>query len=227
MNLIEGIKKYKTKSFMEAVIAGCAMIAYADGLLQSEEIAKLMDYFRIDERLRLFDTTQVLETFNNFIGDFEFDLRLGKEKALRAIRKINKNPEEARLLILVCCAIGKSDGFFSESEKKAIREICMILGLNPAEFNLDKSVSDYQKLTDIEIIKPIEPVIPKSEPKQPQMPDWMKKPPSHHRSPQDNMPEWMRKPPKKDSTKPITQEKPPDSSKDKQTNPNMPEWMRK
>jgi len=135
-SLAEGVKKFKNKKFMEATVAGCAMVAFADGSVKPEEKAKMAGFIQRDESLKVFDMNEVIDTFEKIVKGFEFDLQIGKAEALRTIGKIKKNSEEARLLVRVCCAVGTSDGDFSDAEKNVVIEICRELELNPDEFGL-------------------------------------------------------------------------------------------
>ncbi|MDE7064916.1 MAG: TerB family tellurite resistance protein, partial [Desulfovibrionaceae bacterium] len=57
-------------------------------------------------------------------------------ECLQVISRLKKRPDEARLVIRVCCAIGAADGNFDDDEKAVVREICAELGQNPADFQL-------------------------------------------------------------------------------------------
>ncbi|QTA91194.1 tellurite resistance TerB family protein [Desulfonema magnum] len=135
-NLTEGVKKFRNKNFMEATVAGCAIVAFANGIVKPEEKAKMAGFIRRSEALNVFDMSQVITAFEKYVQSFEFDLQIGKAEALRTISKIRKNSDEARLLIRVCSAIGAADGDFDEDEKQVVREICQELGLDPNEFGL-------------------------------------------------------------------------------------------
>jgi tellurite resistance protein TerB len=135
--LQDEVKKFKNKDFMEATVAGCAMVAFADGVVKSEEKAKMAGFIQRNDALKIFDLSKVISTFDKYVQGFEFDYSIGKGEALKAISKIKKNPEEARLLVRVCCAIGASDGDFDPAEKRTVSEICRELGLNPGEFGLE------------------------------------------------------------------------------------------
>jgi len=134
--LAEGVKKFQSKSFMEAVTAGCAMVAVADGVVSPEEKRKMATFIQNNDALKVYDITQVLASFDKFIGLMDIDIHIGKGEALKVISKLKKNTEQSRLLIRVCCAIGASDGTFDDGEKAIVREICTELGLNPSEFGI-------------------------------------------------------------------------------------------
>lgn len=132
----ESITRFKNKDFLEAVVAGCALVAAADGKISDQEKATMAGFIQRDEALKVFDMSEVIASFNKFIAHFEFNAMVGKAEAFKAVHKIKANAEAARLLIRVCCAIGMADGDFGESEKAAVREMCVELGLNPADFGL-------------------------------------------------------------------------------------------
>lgn len=228
---------------MEAVAAASAMVASADGLVRPEETAKLIDYLRIEESLKIFDPVEVYETFEKYIEKFEFDSRVGREKALKAIQKIENNSEEARMVVFVSCAIGSADDDFGNNQRLAVREICRVLGLNPEQFSLNLKApkpEDFPKSA-----KPSRPRHSKTG----KIPEWMQNPPGvpsqQNKIKKDkNMPEWMKNPPEiknpkiqnpkiqnRENTKkqdmPQWMNNPSKIIKQHKENKNLPDWMRK
>jgi tellurite resistance protein TerB len=130
------VSKIKNKQFLESVLAGTVVVAYADGTVSSEEKTKLMGFIRNNELLSVYDTDVVINGFNKFMSKYEFDRGIGEMECLAVVGKLKGKEPEARLLVRVCCAISAADGDFDESEKKAVRSICSELGLNPADFDL-------------------------------------------------------------------------------------------
>ncbi len=130
------VGKFKNRSFMEATAAACAMIAAADGEVSSSEKQKMSGFISNSPELKVFNMTDVIAAFNDSVGKFEFDFQIGQAEALKTISKIKGNDGAARLLVRVACAIGASDGNFDEKEKAACRQICLELGLAPADFEL-------------------------------------------------------------------------------------------
>ncbi len=135
-NLTDEVKRFKNRNFMEAAVAGCAMVAFADGIVKPEEKAKMAGFIQRNDALKIFDISEVIKSFDKYVKGFEFDMIIGKGEALKTVGKIKKNSDEARLLVRVCCAIGAADGDFDSSEKGVVREICNELGLIPSEFGL-------------------------------------------------------------------------------------------
>lgn len=134
-SLSQEMGRYKNRELMEGILAGCALVAAADGGISSEEKQKMLGFVQNSDALRVYETSQVVDTFQRFVGKFEFDFSLGKAEAMKTLAKVKKT-DEARLLVRVCCAIGASDGHFDEKEKQVVREICRELHLAPADFDL-------------------------------------------------------------------------------------------
>jgi tellurite resistance protein TerB len=135
----DAITRFKNKEFMHAIVAGCALVAAADGEISTAEKQKMVGFIQRTDELKVFEMTEVIVQFNKFAEGFEFDAFIGKAEALKAISSLRNNPEAARLLIRVCSAIGMADGDFSPSEQAVVIEMCQELQLNPAEFNLTSS----------------------------------------------------------------------------------------
>lgn len=135
-NLKDQVKKYKNKDLMDAIVAGCAVVSVADGTVSAEEKQKMAGFLGRSEDLKVFNMTEVIDRFNHFSGNMDFDIMVGKQEALRAISKFNGKPEIGRVIVGVCCAVASSDNNFDEQEKAVVRDICNVLGLSPSEFSL-------------------------------------------------------------------------------------------
>lgn len=130
------VGKFRNREFMEACVAGCALVSVADGSVNAAEKQKMMKFIQQSDELKVFDTKEVIDFFNKVNGNFDFDFEIGKAEALKVIGKLRSKPEAARLMIRVCCAIGNSDGSFDAKEKQAVREICNDLGIPADGFDL-------------------------------------------------------------------------------------------
>jgi len=134
--MAEEISKYKNREFMEAVVAGCALVAAADGDISASEKQKMIGFIQNSDELKVFDMTLVIDTFSKICGKFEFDAAIGKAEALKLIGKLRSKTDAARLLVRVCCAVGNADGTFDSDEQAACRTICNELNLSPSDFDL-------------------------------------------------------------------------------------------
>jgi tellurite resistance protein TerB len=134
--LTSEVARFKNREFMEAVVAGCALVAAADGEINPEEKRKMIGFIQHSDELKVFDLGEVIDTFNRVTDKFAFDQTLGRAEALRLTGKLRSKPDAARLMVRVCCAVGSADGQFDQDERIACRLICEELDLNPADFDL-------------------------------------------------------------------------------------------
>lgn len=130
------VGKFRNREFMEACVAGCALVAAADGNIDSSEKQKMMKFIQQSDELKVFETKDVIAFFNKIVENFEFDNEIGKAEALKVIGKLRSKPDAARLMVRVCVAIGSADGSFDDKEKQVVREICRDLGVPTEDFGL-------------------------------------------------------------------------------------------
>jgi len=128
--------KYKNKDFLNAAMAGSALIAMADGSISSTEKQKMIKFIESNDALSIFTTSDVIKAFQDFVGQLEFDKDIGEAKAYQAIGKMKSNTEASRLLVRMIISIASSDGLFDNDEKKIAFKIAKELGINPSEFEL-------------------------------------------------------------------------------------------
>lgn len=128
--------KFKNKEFLEAAMAGSALIAMADGTISSEEKQKMIRFIENHDALSIFTTSDVIKAFQDFVGQIEFDKDIGEAKAFLAIGKMKSNNEAGRLLVRMIIAIASSDGNFDAQEQEVAAKVAKELALNPAEFGL-------------------------------------------------------------------------------------------
>jgi tellurite resistance protein TerB len=129
--------KYKNQDFLNASMAGSALIAMADGSISSEEKQKMVKFIESHDALSIFTTNDVIKAFQDYVAQIEFDKDIGEAKAYQALGKMKSKPEAARLLIRMTIAIASADGNFDALEKKIAIKICKELGINPSEFELE------------------------------------------------------------------------------------------
>ena len=128
--------KFKNKDFLNAAMAGSALIAMADGSISSEEKQKMIKFIESNDALSIFTTSDVIKAFQDFVGQLEFDRDIGEAKAYQAIGKMKSNSEASRLLVRMIIAIASSDGNFDAAEKKIAVKIAKELAIAPSEFEL-------------------------------------------------------------------------------------------
>ncbi|MEQ1635868.1 MAG: TerB family tellurite resistance protein [Methylococcales bacterium] len=128
--------KFKNKDFLNAAMAGSALIAMADGSISSEEKQKMIKFIENNDALSVFTTSDVIKAFQDFVGQLEFDKDVGEAKAYEALGKMKSNEAASRLLVRMIIAIASADGNFDAQEKKIAVKIITELRLSAAEFEL-------------------------------------------------------------------------------------------
>ena len=128
--------KFKNKDFLNAAMAGSALVAMADGSISPEEKQKMIKFIESNDALSIFTTSDVIKAFQDFVGQLEFDKDIGEAKAYQAIGKMKSNTEASRLLIRMIISIASSDGLFDNDEKKVAVKIAKELAIDPSEFEL-------------------------------------------------------------------------------------------
>ncbi|SJM95768.1 tellurite resistance TerB family protein [Crenothrix polyspora] len=128
--------KFKNKDFLNAAMAGSALIAMADGSISSEEKQKMIKFIESNDTLSIFTTSDVIKAFQDFVNKLEFDKDIGEASAYQALGKMKSNAQAARLLVRMIIAIASSDGNFDDMEKKVAVKIAKELAIDPAEFEL-------------------------------------------------------------------------------------------
>jgi len=128
--------KYKNKDFLNAAMAGSALIAMADGSVSAEEKQKMIKFIESNDALSIFPTSDVIKAFQEFVSQLEFDKDIGEAKVFQALGKMKSNVDASRLLVRMIIAVASSDGNFDANEKVVAGKISRELGINPSEFEL-------------------------------------------------------------------------------------------
>ncbi|AGX41670.1 TerD family protein [Clostridium saccharobutylicum] len=128
------VNRYLDNDFVEALVAGSALVAMADGVIEYSERERLINYFKTSQEMKHIDTNMVLSKFDCYTQKLQRDFMMGKAELLRIIAKMRTKLDAARFVVRLCCTIGLADGEFSNIEKQVIGEICKELNLNTSEF---------------------------------------------------------------------------------------------
>lgn len=126
----------ETEQLLESVMAGCAVVAYADGKVVAEERERMMSLIHRFEPLRTFDHTLLDYAFETATRGFESDRYEGERKALFVVSRLRRRRRHATMLLKICQAIASADGFVDPREWHALVRLCKSLDLNPAAFDL-------------------------------------------------------------------------------------------
>ena len=121
---------------MDAVVAGCAMVAQADGWVTADEQKRMIDRMRKSPSVAFFGTDDVLVLFEALNLRFDRDLDDGEATAEVAVARLRGQPGPSRLLIETACSVAAADGGFDAEEREVILRLCRLLNLDPGHYDL-------------------------------------------------------------------------------------------
>lgn len=130
------VHRARNEYLMDGIVAGCALVAYADGWVTDKERDRMLALLRGFEPVKAFGLTDVETTFEALTARFAADLEDGERAALTAVACIKGVGDYPALLVETCCAIADADGGFDAEERSAAIRICEVLGIDPTTFGL-------------------------------------------------------------------------------------------
>ncbi|WP_067460362.1 tellurite resistance TerB family protein [Actinomadura macra] len=134
--LLSKKNELQSATFRDASMAMCALVAAADGSVDPSERQRTASLIASNDVLKNFPADVLQQRFNDNVSKLTADFAFGKVSVLQDIAKTKKKPTEARAVIQIGIIIGGADGHFDDSEKAVVREACLAVGLDPAEFEL-------------------------------------------------------------------------------------------
>lgn len=131
----QSANKYNGKTdFLEAVSAGCALIAAADGDIEKSERNEATKLITKNKTLSAaFSSGQIKKAL-----DHAFDLadsRSGKLSLKREIREVlDHHADWAEDIMVKCVEIAYADGEVEKAEEKVLNELSELLGVDYKQF---------------------------------------------------------------------------------------------
>lgn len=135
LNAKAAAKKIENKDLMEAIIAGCVLVAFADGELEPSEEKSLADMIQANENLRHFGT-EIGATIERFVTQMRASKHLGKIKIMRELGDVKNNPRDAEEVFANMVTIAEADGEVEPEELKVLKEVGSVLGIRLADFGI-------------------------------------------------------------------------------------------
>ncbi|MTD16336.1 Tellurite resistance TerB [Nakamurella sp. YIM 132087] len=128
--------QFKNKEFAAGSMAMCALIAAADGSIDPQERQKTAALIMSNDVLSIFPPAELQQKFDFYCSKLASDYDFGKVEAIATIGKLKSKADQARAVIQIGIIIGGADGNFDEHERRAVKEACFAVNINPAEFDL-------------------------------------------------------------------------------------------
>ncbi len=118
-------------ALMEAVVAGCALVAYSDGWVSPEETLRMRRLILRFEPAKALGLSEILSLFEEVTLKFADDHETGEKDAFELVSRLIGRTRESRLLIDTCCGIADADGGLDAEERETILKLCTLLHITP------------------------------------------------------------------------------------------------
>lgn len=129
------LKKIENKDLMEAIVASCILIAYADGDCEEAELKSMEKLIASNDQLKHFGS-DISATINKYHDIMQAGARVGKMKLMREIDDIKANAQEKEEVFLTAVTIAESDGEIEPQELVILKELGQKLGLSLKDYGL-------------------------------------------------------------------------------------------
>ncbi len=114
--------------FIDAAMATSALVATADGALDFAKRHKVDEFLENLADFASFNFHAALVLFEAFAEEIHSRPEQGRARALRALRAVADNREEARILVRIACAVAREEGRYSPAAIARIGEVARVLG---------------------------------------------------------------------------------------------------
>lgn len=112
-----------SKHLMEAMVAACALIAYADGRLSPSERQRVIHIMRALPPFEGVSPEVVAMEFARHEQAFTQEPSIARDNVLRTIEGLMPYPWEVRLLLSACQKVLEADGVYHFKEYQALHDI--------------------------------------------------------------------------------------------------------
>lgn len=133
--LKDGIVKYKSKPFFDAIIAATALVAISDGVAAPSEREKVVEFIQSRDDLKVFAEYRVREVFRGYIARLIENTEAERRAIMKMLRRFQRKPE-AELIITLCCLVAEAVYNFEDEERHAIRSMCLEMGVSTTKFGI-------------------------------------------------------------------------------------------
>ena len=127
------IRKFENRDLMEAMVGGCALVAFADGECEQEEVKKIDELLRTSKALEGFGA-EISTTLNRFCERLTASYRAGRIEILREIEEVKSDQREKEDVLIAMLTVAEADGEIEESERKELDVVAQRLGMRLDDF---------------------------------------------------------------------------------------------
>jgi len=125
--------KAENKDLMEAMVCAAALIAYADGELEDEEVEKISKIIDSSKALAAFGN-EPHQYFDEQCKALEASYRMGRLDVMKEIADCKGNKDEAEMVLIMAIEVAFADGELEPDEEKELKVIATKLGLRLEDY---------------------------------------------------------------------------------------------
>jgi tellurite resistance protein TerB len=116
--------------FMEALVAACAIVSWADGEVSQAERRRVMTIARSHPRLSAFSHSELGEEFASHTATFRIDPEVAREMAREKLQPFGDGGQDAALILEAARQVIPADGVAHPAEYRALGKLRHRLGLD-------------------------------------------------------------------------------------------------
>ncbi len=131
LELLSALIEYRSGRLMEATVAGCAVVAHADGEVSPQELAEMFLVMRTDPLMSMFPRDSIVSEFDTHVWAWQENARTARNEALKQVSLLAPQPRLGRIVIQACINVTQADGRVHPGEIEAIAQVRDALGLDP------------------------------------------------------------------------------------------------
>lgn len=131
LELLSALLEYRSGKLMEATVAGCAVVAHADGEVLPQEVGRMFSAMEADPLMSMFSRDSIASEFDAHAWAWQEDAEAAREAALEQIRSLAPQPRLGRIVLQACMDVTHADGRVHSREIEAIELVREALGLDP------------------------------------------------------------------------------------------------
>ncbi len=128
--LRQGMGRHQRRAFWEATIAVCALVGAPDGKVSFATRVRIDHILDNLPDLKIFDTSEFVETFDRFVEEFRVSPRKARSRALEVARKGAGSSDEAELLARIACVVADTEAPGEHVDLEPIEALCDSLNLD-------------------------------------------------------------------------------------------------
>lgn len=130
------VERHHNRPFLEAAMAACALVATARGHVTFAHRTRIDQILETLDALKIFDPHEGVEIFNEYAEEILEHPRQGRDRAMKTIDDVARNPDTARLLVRLCLAVSEMNDATSLADQIEIVMLCDHIGTDPSDLGL-------------------------------------------------------------------------------------------